>query len=46
MLLVHVFGCDQHVWRHLAPAFEDEFRVISLDLMGVGGLYLSAYDPA
>ena len=44
MLLIHGFGCDQHVWRHFAPAFEDDFRVISLDLMGAGGSDLSAYD--
>ena len=45
MLLVHGFGCDQHVWRHVAPAFEDDFRIITLDLMGAGGSDLSAYDP-
>ncbi len=46
MLLLHGFGCDQHVWRHLTPAFEDDFRIVSLDLMGAGGSDLSAYDAA
>ena len=40
----HGFGCDQHMWRHVAPAFEDEFRVVVFDHVGAGGSDLSAYD--
>ena len=45
MLFAHGFGCDQNMWRHVAPRFEDEFRVIAFDHVGAGGSDLSAYDP-
>lgn len=44
MLFAHGFGCDKLMWRHVAPAFEDEFRVIVFDHVGAGGSDLSAYD--
>lgn len=44
MLFVHGFGCDQHMWRHVAPAFEETRRVVLMDLMGAGASDLSAYD--
>ena len=28
MLLAHGFGCDQTMWRYLAPAFSERFRVV------------------
>lgn len=46
MLFSHGFGCDQTMWRYLAPAFEDRFRVITYDLVGSGRSDLSAYDRA
>jgi sigma-B regulation protein RsbQ len=45
MVLAHGFGCDQHMWRYVAPAFEDEYRIVLFDLVGAGGSDLSAYDP-
>ena len=45
MRFAHGFGCDQNMWRFVAPRFEDEFRVISFDLIGAGGSDLAAYDP-
>jgi sigma-B regulation protein RsbQ len=45
MLFAHGFGCDQHMWRHVAPRFNEEFRVVLFDHMGAGGSDLSAYDP-
>jgi sigma-B regulation protein RsbQ len=45
MLFVHGFGCDQHMWRLVAPAFADEHRIVTLDLVGAGGSDLAAYDP-
>ena len=45
MLFAHGFGCDQNMWRFVAPAFEDEFRVILFDHVGSGGSDLAAYDP-
>lgn len=46
MVFAHGFGCDQHMWRTVAPAFENEFRTILFDHIGAGGSDLSAYDPA
>ncbi len=45
MVFAHGFGCDQHMWRHVTPAFEDEFRIINLDHAGCGGADPRVYDP-
>jgi sigma-B regulation protein RsbQ len=45
MLFSHGFGCDQNMWRLVAPAFEREYRVVLFDHVGSGGSDLSAYDP-
>jgi sigma-B regulation protein RsbQ len=45
MLLAHGFGCDQNMWRFVAPEFEDAYRVILFDYVGAGGSDLGAYDP-
>jgi sigma-B regulation protein RsbQ len=45
MLFAHGFGCDQNMWRHVAPAFADEYRVVLFDHVGAGGSDLSAYEP-
>jgi sigma-B regulation protein RsbQ len=45
MLFAHGFGCDQHMWRFVAPAFADRFRVVTFDHVGAGGSDLDAYDP-
>ena len=44
LLFAHGFGCDQHMWRHVAPAFEDDYRVVLFDHVGAGGSDLAAYD--
>lgn len=44
MVFVHGFGCDQNMWRFLAPVYAQRFRVVLLDLVGSGGSDLSAYD--
>jgi sigma-B regulation protein RsbQ len=46
IMFVHGFGCDQNMWRFVAPQFEDEFQVVLLDLVGAGQSDLSAYSPA
>ena len=43
MVFAHGFGCDQQMWRHVAPAFEDDFRVVLFDHVGNGGSDSSAY---
>lgn len=45
MMFAHGFGCDQHMWRFVAPAFEDEYHVVLFDHVGAGESDLSAYDP-
>lgn len=45
MVFAHGFGCDQTMWRHLAPAYQHRYRVLTYDLIGSGGSDLSAYDP-
>jgi sigma-B regulation protein RsbQ len=44
MLFAHGFGCDQNMWRHVSPAFEDDFRVVLFDHVGAGRSDLAAYD--
>jgi sigma-B regulation protein RsbQ len=46
MVFAHGFGCDQTMWRFLAPAFAERFRTISFDLVGSGKSDVSAYDRA
>lgn len=45
IMFAHGFGCDQNMWRFVAPAFEDDYRVMLFDHVGAGGSDLSAYDP-
>jgi sigma-B regulation protein RsbQ len=45
MVFAHGFGCDQHMWRYVAPRFEDEFKVVVFDHVGAGASNLAAYDP-
>ena len=45
MVFAHGFGCDQNMWRYVAPQFEDEFRVVLFDHVGAGGSDASTYDP-
>jgi sigma-B regulation protein RsbQ len=45
MMFAHGFGCDQNMWRHVAPAFEDSFQTILFDHVGAGGSDLKAYHP-
>jgi sigma-B regulation protein RsbQ len=44
MLFAHGFGCDQNMWRYVAPRFEDEFQVVLFDHVGAGDSDLTAYD--
>lgn len=44
MIFAHGFGCDQNMWRFLAPAFEDRYRTIVFDNVGAGKSDLRAYD--
>jgi sigma-B regulation protein RsbQ len=45
MLFAHGFGCDQNMWRFVAPAFETDHRTVLFDHVGTGGSDLSAFVP-
>ena len=44
MIFVHGFGCDQNMWRFVAPHFAARYRVVLVDLVGSGNSELRAYD--
>lgn len=44
IVFAHGYGCDQNVWRHVAPAFEHDHQVLLFDYVGAGGSDLAAYD--
>lgn len=45
MVFAHGFGCDQNMWRFVAPAFEADYRTVLFDHVGAGGSDLSAFAP-
>jgi sigma-B regulation protein RsbQ len=45
MILAHGFGCDQNMWRFVAPAFEATHRVVLFDHVGFGASDHAAWDP-
>jgi sigma-B regulation protein RsbQ len=46
LLFAHGFGCDQNMWRHVAPAFEQNYKVVLFDHVGCGKSDLTAYNSA
>ena len=44
MIFANGFGCDQNVWRHLIPAFQENYKVLLFDYVGSGQSDMSAYD--
>jgi sigma-B regulation protein RsbQ len=45
IVFAHGYGCDQAMWRRVSPSFEDEYRVVLFDYVGVGLSNANAYDP-
>ncbi|MFL1897229.1 alpha/beta fold hydrolase [Aquimarina sp. 2-A2] len=45
MLFVHGFGCDQNMWRLMVPSFDEDYKIVLIDLVGAGDSILSAYHP-
>jgi sigma-B regulation protein RsbQ len=43
MMFAHGFGCDQNMWRFVAPAFEETYQTVLFDHVGSGGSDLAAY---
>ena len=46
MMFAHGFGCDQNMWRHVVPAFADEYRIVLFDQVGAGDSDHAAYSRA
>ncbi|WP_339641709.1 alpha/beta hydrolase [Jannaschia helgolandensis] len=45
IVFLHGYGCDSGMWCKVAPAFENDFHVITYDLMGYGKSATEHYDP-
>ncbi|MFC4948174.1 alpha/beta fold hydrolase [Pseudonocardia sp. GCM10023141] len=43
-MLAHGFGCDQNMWRLVAPALAADFRVVSFDYVGFGHSDIAMWD--
>ncbi|MFF5899596.1 alpha/beta fold hydrolase [Streptomyces argenteolus] len=43
VMLAHGFGCDQNLWRLVAPVLEERFRVVRFDHVGAGRSDASAW---
>ncbi len=44
IVFAHGFGCDQNMWRYVAPQFAHDHQVVLFDYIGAGGSDLSHYD--
>ncbi len=45
ILFAHGFGCDQNMWRFMAPDFLENYKVVLFDYMGSGKSDITEYDP-
>lgn len=43
IFFAHGFGCDQNMWRYVAPAFEEKYTIVLFDHVGAGNSDLSSY---
>jgi sigma-B regulation protein RsbQ len=46
LVFAHGFGCDQNMWRLIAPGFAAGYRVVLFDLVGHGMSDLSIYNSS
>ncbi len=46
MVFAHGYGCDQTMWRLVAPAFAAEYQLVLFDHVGAGRSDLTAYSRA
>jgi sigma-B regulation protein RsbQ len=44
MMFAHGFGCDQNMWRFVAPAFAATHRIVLFDHVGAGHSELASYN--
>ncbi|CDN42343.1 alpha/beta fold hydrolase [Paenibacillus sp. P22] len=45
LIFAHGFGCGQNMWRFVAPAFEEQYKVVLFDFVGSGKSDIRAYNP-
>jgi sigma-B regulation protein RsbQ len=45
MMLANGFGCDQNMWRLVAPTLAENFRIVLFDHVGSGQAEPSAWQP-
>ena len=43
IVFAHGFGCDQSMWRFVAPEFERDHQVVLFDVVGMGGSDTTAW---
>ncbi len=46
IVFAHGFGCDQNMWRYVAPQFVHDHQVVLFDHIGAGGSDVSQYTPS
>jgi len=44
LMFAHGYGCDQNMWRHIVPAFSDEYKIVLFDYVGSGLSDVSSFD--
>lgn len=44
LVFSHGFGCDQNMWRFVAPRFAADYQIVLYDNMGAGNSQLDLYD--
>jgi sigma-B regulation protein RsbQ len=44
IVFAHGYGCDQNMWRFIAPAFEEDYRVVLFDHVGHGHAAAADFD--
>jgi sigma-B regulation protein RsbQ len=44
IIFAHGFGCDQNMWRFIAPEFVADYKVVLFDYTGSGNSNLTEYD--
>lgn len=43
MVFAHGFGCNQHMWRWMVPAFQEQYRIVLFDHVGTGQSIAAAF---
>jgi sigma-B regulation protein RsbQ len=44
IMFAHGYGCDQNMWRHVAPAFAENYKIVLFDYVGSGCSDVSFFD--